>query len=187
LNQQNSPLEQAWFAWIKAQLPPEFKVVFAEELAGKDGPRPQKPFVTLKLISGPRPYGHDDLRASPAGFKKVGHRGYTLSVIGYGMEAHAALSELQTRLGDSCALRSLGRAEEVGIGVAARGDVLDVSGQLETGYERRHQIDVMFNSATELATADAAIESARVSGTLEQGAQGNQDVGPIVIDGNLEP
>jgi hypothetical protein len=180
MNQQNSVLEESWRRWVQSQLGADWKVIFAEEISGRDGPRPNGIFATLKFISGPRGHGHDDLISTDAGFSKRGHRGYTLSINAFGMGGMEALTDLQMRLDDDAALRDLSR--DLSIGIVTRGDVLDVSGIKETGYERQYQMDVMFNAPREIAATTGAIESASVSGTLDGGSQGEQDIGPLLIE-----
>lgn len=173
-------IERMWFDFIEANVDEGFTVTYAEALTGRDAPRPKPPYITIKIISGPRPRGFDELRkrqGTPI-FESGGIRQYTLSLQAFGMGGHDALSDLVAKMDDSYASIELKRI----VGIVDRGDVLDISALLETGYERRAQLDVIFNAAKNIETEIRPIEHVGVSGTLEQGNQGNHDVGPFEVD-----
>lgn len=181
-NPKRSEIEKAWFDFVSANVDSEFTVTYAEVLTGKDGPRPKPPYITLKIISGPRARGFDELRRKPNSsiFVTGGLRQYTLSIQAFGMGAHDALDNLVARMDDPNA--SIERKKLVAI--VDRGDVVDISALLETGYERRAQLDVIFHAPKNLETEIVPIEHVGVGGTLKQGNQGDHDVGPFTVDKN---
>lgn len=184
LNPTVSDLEGIWFEFIKKHVPEHVTVTFAEALSGKDGPRPNPPYVTIKVISGPRPRGFDELRreAGTSNFTVSGMRQYTLSIQGFGMGIRDELSDLVSKMDDPYA-----SIERKGIGIVDRGDVVDISDLMETGYERRAQLDVIFNAAKNLPSSIKPIERASISGTLKEGNQGEHEVESFEVEKPEEP
>lgn len=179
-NPTRDDLNKAWLDWLSANLPEEFTIVFAEAISGKDGPRPRTPYLTIKIISGPRPRGFDELRRknSFGDFEVGGMRQYTVSLQAFGMGGYDALADLLNKMDDPYASIELKRI----IGIVDRGDVLDISALLETGYERRAALDVIFNSAKNVDSGVKPIEHVRIGGTLKQGNQGDHVVDPFTVD-----
>lgn len=179
-NPSRDELHTLWRDWLVSQVDEDFTVVYAEALSGKDGPRPRAPYITVKIISGPRPRGFDELRrkANSDEFEVGGIRQYTLSLQAFGEGGYEALSELVTRMDDPYASIELKRI----VGIVDRGDVLDISALLEAGYERRCQLDVIFNSAKNLPSTIKPIEHASIGGTLKQGNQGDHTVDEFTVD-----
>jgi hypothetical protein len=175
-------IERAWFRWLEARKHEDFNIVFSEELSRTDAPRPRPPFITLKLISGPRTKGSDDLRRVGNGFKITGLRQYTLSIQAFGEGGYDALEDYVTRLDDQLEAADLRR--DVGIGIVSRGDVVDISALLETGYERRAQLDVIFSCSTEVDAVAAPIERVSVGGTIKEGSHGDKEVPAFEVDKN---
>ena len=80
----HSTILKAWFDYCTNVLPGEWTVAFAEEVSGADGVRPPKPYITLKIISGPRKLTVDDNlrnKESTDEFYLIGQRGYTTASI----------------------------------------------------------------------------------------------------------
>ena len=61
------------------------------------------------------------------------------------------------------------------IAIVDRGTVTKISELLETGFEERHSLDVTFNSSAKVETNIGPIEKARVSGTIKEGRDGDQN------------
>lgn len=179
-NPTSQEIRKAWLDFVKSVVADEAEVVFSEAISGKGLPRPKPPYITLKIISGPRPKGFDELRRKPGtdDFTLGGIRQYTLSMQGFGAGTSDMLSEVLTRMDDPS--KTVGLVPFVGI--VDRGDVLDISALLENGYESRASLDVIFNAAKNLPTAIKPIEHARVTGTLREGNQGDHTVGPFEVD-----
>lgn len=178
-------LKTHWRDWIVSQVPTECKVIYAEPISGGDGPRPPKPYITLKIISGPRARGFDELRRKPNSdvFQVGGLRQYTLSIQAFGLGGYDMLGDLVSRMDDPYASVEKSRV----VAIVDRGDVVDISSLLETGYETRAALDVIFHAAKNLDTSIKPIERVRIGGTLSQGNQGEQEVGPLDVDKDVEP
>src|SRR5690349_16416329 len=110
-NPDREAIHKAWYDFLKAQMPEEFTITFAEALSGKDGPRPKPPYATIKIISGPRSRGFDELRRKKDSdiFETGGIRQYTVSLQAFGMGGHDALSDLVTKMDDPYASIELKR------------------------------------------------------------------------------
>ena len=163
---QSSVIEQAWLDYCNTVLNsdpvPEnniWTVTLAEASQGNGGPRPQKPYVTLKIISGPgRITIDDELRnkENTDEFYLVGQRSYTLSIKSYGAEYIDGLSDITTCFDDPDIVQQL--KNDADISVTNKGTVSDISGVLETGYEKRGTLDIFFNSSNNKLTSIGPIE-----------------------------
>jgi len=164
----HSDILKAWFDYCTNVLPVEYTVAFAEEISGADGPRPEKPYISLKIISGPRKLAiDDDLRNKELTdeFYLVGQRGYTLSIKSFGVEYIDALEKISTLLGDPDNWEQLNI--DADIAIVDQGDVLDISAKLETGFEKRASLDIIFNSSNNIITSVGPITSVEVSGAIK--------------------
>jgi len=160
-----STIQKAWYDYLNSVLPEEVTVVFAEELENEGGPRPQKPYVTLKLISGPRHLTLDDeIRFSGNNAALVGQRAYTLSVQSFGADHIDYLNDISTYLDDPNKFSKL--KSDADIAVTNRGAVLDISQQIGTAFERRASLDIIFNSSNNKPIDIEVIENVSISGTL---------------------
>lgn len=168
---------QTWLDYCRKVLPEEWTVTRAESVSGKDGPRPPKPYLTLKIISGPRKLTLDDnvcfngKSEGSRNFNLVGIRGYTLSIKSFGIDYIDALEDVSTCLDDPDLNTFL--KQEADIAITNKGDVIDVSALLETGYERRGSLDIIFNSSKNKETSIGLIENVEVSGSIS--SNGNED------------
>ena len=162
---------QAWLDYCNQVLPDEWTVTRAEEVTGKDAPRPTGPYITIKIISGPRKITMDDemrfngKSQGSKNFNLVGQRAYTLSVKAFRAGHNDALSDISTYLDDPdfCELLK----EKACIAITNKGDVLDISGPIDTGFEGRSQLDIFFNSSNNKDTGIGLIEGVRIEGELE--------------------
>lgn len=158
---------KSWFDYCKKVLSEEWTVTFEEETFNSDGARPPKPYVTLKIISGPRKLALDDNLVNTSGnkFELVGQRGYTLSIKSYGTDYIDGLEDLSTCLDDPDNWEKL--KSDADIAIVDRGDVSDISAKLETGFERRATLDIIFNSSNNKLTNIGPIEGVEVSGSIK--------------------
>lgn len=162
---------QAWIDFCNQVLPDEWTVTRAEEVTGKDAPRPQGPYLTLKIISGPRRLTLvDEMRFNGKtegnnNFDLVGQRAYTISIKAFRAGHGDALEEIATSLDDPDFCEIL--REKACIAVTNIGDVLDISAKLETGFEGRSSLDIFFNSVNNKETSIGLIEGVEVKGSLE--------------------
>lgn len=107
--------------------------------------RPAKPYVSMKLITGPVKTGTDDLRQDAEGvFSVQGLRMLTLSVSVYGADSLASLSTLQTSIEKPSVQEVLRSA---GLSFIRADAVQDLTIQRENRFESRHQMDVQFYTA----------------------------------------
>jgi len=160
---------QAWIDYCKAVLAPEITVCIAEESVGQDSPRPPKPYVTLKIIAGPGLITRDDeLRFNEDSPEKihdlVGQRSYTISMKAYGENFNDILNDISTYLDDDDKREILRDAAK--IAVTNKGTVVDISGQLPTGFEKRASLDIFFNSSQNKETQVGIIEGVEIAGQL---------------------
>lgn len=162
---------QAWVDLCNQVLPDEWTVTRAEEVTGKDAPRPVGPYITLKIISGPRRLTIvDETRFNgqengSSNFDLVGQRAYTLSIKAFRAGHNDALESIATCLDDPDFYQLL--KDKACISVTRIGDVLDISAKLETGFEGRSSLDIFFNSVNNKETNIGLIEGVEIEGSLE--------------------
>ena len=164
----HSTILKAWFDYCTNVLPGEWTVAFAEEVSGADGVRPPKPYITLKIISGPRKLTVDDNlrnKESTDEFYLIGQRGYTLSIKSFGTDYVDGLEKVSTLLEDPVNWEQL--KADADISIVDGGSVSDISAKLETGFEKRATLDIIFNSSNNIITSIGPIESVEVSGAIK--------------------
>lgn len=156
---------QAWIDYCKLVLP-EYTVTRAEELTGSDAPRPQGPYLTLKIISGPRYVQEDDWKTieNDETVTISGQREYTVSIKAFRSGHNDALSLVQARLQDPDFYDQL--KASANISVSNKGDVIDISGKLETGYEGRSSLDINFYSSNNISTGIEVFDRVKIDGEL---------------------
>lgn len=173
-----SILEDAWWKFIRnASQLDQSKVVFSQELTGKDGPRPKPPFIAFTISGGPRVNGFDDLRRTGDKFELQGLRQYTLSVQAFGEECFDLLGDLATSLDDTERAYQLYKDAEVAI--VNRGNVVNITALLEAGYESRASLDIIFNSNKKFSTSIVPIERVKIQGTISGAGAGEHTIGPF--------
>lgn len=158
------------FVWIKAIqkfMPREITAVISDELIGENRPKPPKPFVTMKLISGPTPVGSDEnLRIDNGKFSLASLRQYTISLQGFGQGSFEALALFQTRLyGESLPLFL---RKKLDIAIVDRGSIENISELQNVGFEKRSQLDVIFNIASNIEEDISSIETVDISGKINR-------------------
>jgi hypothetical protein len=165
-------LIQTWIDYCRQVLPDEWTITREEETSGRDAPRPPKPYLTLKIISGPRQLTMDDelrFNGNSTGnrnYNLVGQRAYTISFKAYGEGYVDALHDLSMGTDDPDLNEFLKTTGD--IAVTNRGNVSDISGLLETGFERRASLDIIFNSSHNKETGIGLIETVKITGELDE-------------------
>lgn len=127
-------LKKALYNWVKTET--DVTVIWMDQ----SEVRPPRPYVGLKLISGPLKLGTDDLRQdNPGEFSVQGLRQFTLSVNAFGADSLALLSGLQTSTDKPTVIETLAAD---GIGIVQAGQIQDLTTGLDNRFESRHQMDV---------------------------------------------
>ena len=184
----NEKLIQAWIDYCNKIVTEEWTVTRAEAAPGRNAPRPEGPYLTLKIISGP---GHltldDELRSNgkdegERNFDLVGQRSYTISIKAYRSGHNDILNDISTCLDEPDLYEFL--KETANIAVTNRGAVIDISGLIETGYEGRSSLDIFFNSTNIKEVGVGLIEGVQVSGGLE--TEGGRVINTNMPDINKE-
>ena len=166
--------KDAWYDFVNDNTPKNVTVIFAEQVSGEMSPRPRKPFITLKFLNGPQPKNFDDLRykgdqglptENKVAYTLAGLRQNTISIQAFGEGSEDSLALVQTLL-DSPVHKD--KLKAVGIAIVSRGQILDVSELIDVGFERRHVLDVVFNTSSNVDVVPGSIEKASISGKLKK-------------------
>lgn len=113
-------------------------------------PRPKLPYVGLKVISGPRAYGEDDMRQSSPGVYSIeGQRAFTVSVNIFAANAEEISGVLTSAMSKPSALEALAASF---VALLDNTPPQNVSVALETKFENRIQFDITFGCV--MATTD---------------------------------
>lgn len=132
-----------------------------------DGPKPDKPYVTLNLIGPQKPGFLDDVNGtdtSDLSFVQSGQRTFTVSVNVYSdSDALTWAYQLQASLDNPVEIDIFNKAD---IGLGDTGDVNDLSELLETKWERRAQFDFTIFSASNIEFENDIIETAETENNL---------------------
>ena len=132
---------QEWI--VRSTLLADNEVVFSDQSA----PQPDKPYISIKVTSIVN-IGQKDARGSidDAGFSDfVGIREFTLSIQYFGIDALNALSILKDSLNDEVELQIL---RDNNIVFVEELLFADVSSLLETIWEERAQLDLLFRTTS---------------------------------------
>lgn len=159
-------LNETWFKVIDRYKPDkDITVVFSEELIGENRPEVPKPYITIKIISGPSPIGiSENVRQTAKGRTLSSLRQFTVSLQAFGAGAHDALASLQTRLFGEVIPEKLKKLADIAI--VNRGSVLDISALKNVGFERRASLDVIFSVASNEVEDLDFIETAVIGGEI---------------------
>jgi len=179
-------LEDALWDWCSKNVPNEVEVIWAKPNA----PRPCEPYVTLNIFVVSRKSGQDswELVDDDPGvqtFNIGGQRYLSLSVIAYGPSqpqqnqggpsAQKLIEDLRDSLENPYVIGSL---RSKGIAVHNEPTVNDISTMLETGFQDRSNMDVVFGYVQNRKVTVDTITSVETEGTLE-GSQ-TQDVTLVI-------
>lgn len=184
MDETEGPLYQGWRSFIVQVLDdPDITVTFAEELSGRDAPRPQGQYLTINIISGPSSFsGYPDMfrtpGSDPATFSLRQMEQYTVSIQAFRSGSRALLEKIRRFL-DSPIDREVLQAADIAI--VDKGSVQNISVPLDVGFERRHQLDVIFNSSKVVETSLSSIDQATIEGTLKEGKEGSHSAGPFTV------
>jgi len=160
-------LKKAWYDFVKSVVPSPWTVTFADQK--DDAPRPPKPYLTLKIITGPQKKMLKDIKRFIPGENNdqaflVGLRSYSLSIQAYGADFDDALGDVITLL-DEPDKRQILRNSDIGSIVA--GGILDISQRLPTGFESRASLDITFVSSNTKETGIGYIDTVVIGGEME--------------------
>lgn len=168
-------------------------VVIEEEPETQDAPRPEVPYMSMKIIVPGAKFGDDsqvahktdDTHYSDTLVDIGGQRRMTVSFHAYGKsheQAYGIMSLWQTSLDLKAVQEALRKA---GIAVWTIGNVADNSQLLNTGYEGRAQMDCTFGIASNLSgvPGTGVIERVTGTGTVTTDQDGEDDV-PVDVRRN---
>jgi len=118
---------------------PSGQVIWMEQ----GSPRPKLSYVGLKIITGPRTYGNDDMRqtTSPGVYSIEGQRALTISVNVFGRDAEQIAALIINGMCKPSTIDSLTRDS---IAILTNTSPQNVSVPLETIFENRVQFDIDF-------------------------------------------
>lgn len=153
-----APFKTAIYNWFKKQS--DITVIWADQAS----PRPARPYGSLKVISGPvKLGGQDNLRQDPVTGALLlnGPRQITVSMNVYGEEAMDILSTVRDSLDDPSVIDEL---DAQGLSVSEDGSVQNLTEALETHFETRAQMDVIFMLQEERATAVGTVTKIGLNG-----------------------
>jgi len=165
--------------WIQTLQPfyPTVTFVLGAEYLNENRPRPDKPYVIVSILNGPDFRGEDELRESditPGDFKVQNIVYYTISLQAIGTESNSILSSINhtiyTKYFDINGNANLAQAiSDIEMAVHSRNDILDLSEQLNTGFERRSVLEIAFSLVYESTTIEdgSTIDSATYSGDID--------------------
>jgi hypothetical protein len=147
-------------------------------------PRPSRPYFTLKVTTPGARYGDDSPDNLPGTtlWNYGGQRAMTVSFNSYGTsheEANGYMALWQASLDTAPTYQALSLG---GIAVWKPGAVADLSMLLNTAFEGRAQMDVVFGIASNLVVDLGSIGSANISGQADTGG-GNQVPLNVTITG----
>lgn len=158
-------IKTAWFTFIKEVVSSEWAVTYADQK--DDAPRPPKPYLTIKIVSGPKAMMIRETKQFISGEDSaflVGQRSYSLSIQAYGADFNESLGDIITCLDDPDKRQILRDAD---IGGINKGGIIDISSRLPTGFESRASLDILFNSSNTKSTGIGSIETANITGEME--------------------
>lgn len=178
-----SAVETAWYNFVRTNTDSFVNIVFAEEKAPRP---PEKPFVAIKLISGPSTFGSDHLaNVDDDKFAIVGMRQFTMNLQCFGPGSLDILSRLQTLLDSPTIIEKF--IKDAQIAIVDRGTVQDISAGLDTGFERRQNLDIVFNTAECVEQTLPVVEKTEIGGTLKKEDGSEQIIDGFVVDGTITP
>lgn len=154
------------FDWIKDNVEPSWFSTQVENhiiWADQSGTQPKSPFITLKIISGPTEVGStDDLIYDEENetVKIDGLRSITVSIQAFGGKSNEILAQLQASL-QFPNVNDYFRSK--GLSAYDNSSISDISTPLDTIFEKRSTMDVLFYVPFEFETTIETIEEVEVS------------------------
>lgn len=148
--------------------------ILAEDKKGQPEDRPDLPYFSFKITSPGLKYGDDDKRYTDVANNQTqvstgGLRGVMVSFQAFATEqedAYGLMGLLQSGLQQLGLQETLRRA---GIAVWRVGTVADLTQLLNTGFEGRAQMDVLFGMAANVVEKYGTIGSVEIEGTVDTG------------------
>lgn len=154
-----APYKTAIYNWFSKQS--NITAIWADQ----SKVRPKRPYATLKIITGTvKLGGQDNLRDGPAGrpFVLNGPRQISLSVNVYGEDAMDILTTVRDSLDDPAVIDDL---DAHGLAVTDDGSVQNVTEALESHFEPRAQMDVVFMLQEERDAFVVPVDRINLNGT----------------------
>lgn len=153
-------VEDAFYEWAAKAAGVE--VVFSEQ----SNVKLDAPFITLKVISGPKRMGStDDLEyVSGDDFKIIGRREMTISVQAFGCEAFDILSNLSTSFSEPDVQ---GFFQSKNIGIVDEGSPNDLTNLLDTDFQGRASMDIRFYVLDVKQVKVGTIRKTNVTGEID--------------------
>lgn len=151
-------IKDAIYTWASSNVTAQ--VIWAEQ----EGPRPERPYLTLKLITGPtKTMAIDNFKYDNDLTKFVlnGDRSVVLSINAFGNDAFDLLATLQNSLDDPTVIDEL---FENSLSILDDGDIRDVTLALETSFETRAVMEVTFGYAHKRETSVVDIQKVELEG-----------------------
>lgn len=141
-----------WASQSLSRLSPAIQAIVIFQSEG--GPRPPKPYVTIK-IQGPTKVGStDDDRVVEGEFVQSGIRSFPITVAAYGEQAHDLITFLQSALEFNVDLLLVH-----GFGVGPINPAVDLTQLLDTQFEKRVQFDFELFVPNNVSLAGSGLES----------------------------
>lgn len=160
-----APIRSALYNWIKEELKdtavgPE-KIIWLDQ----DAPRPTRPFVGMRILSGPNQVGDDEERSVSEGVVNVtGNRTITFTASVYGEDSFVIACQLQASLSKRTVLGSL--YSKGGLSLVHREDLQNVTTKLDTKNESRFEFDTIFGCVSSVTDEVGVIESVAVTNRI---------------------
>lgn len=175
-------IKQGIFDWIEAQMS---GVIPASQILWRDQsePLPQRPCITMKIISGPSQIGYSDGQVFTGTLDDMGnpvtttvnvggHRSMVVSIQIFGSSRVKNISALQVATDLNSTLRLITVLESLrasGIAVWIHGSPTNITALEETEYEERAQFDVTFGLVQNVTDDPGVITSiGPISKTINQ-------------------
>lgn len=160
-----STLKTALYAWASSNTPALTPVIYYNQ----DGVRPAKPYITLFLrdfvqigwdyVPKPDALGDADI---------IGNREFTLQIESYGANAMQVLENLRSSLQNPNVLDTL-RANNIVF--VNQFPINDTTVLLDTQYEERATMDILFRIAQTIEPNLGVIEIVEIEETLSNGEE----------------
>lgn len=168
-------IQGAWFAFVKETIKTDFaghNIIHAEPNA----PRPQKPYLTLKITGPNRVFITDPLKhnATADKFQFEGQRRYNISIQSYGVDHTDVLDDIVIGTQNPDLNQIL---KDCDIGVEIRGNVSDITGLVSTAWEKRGSLDISF-----LASKIKLTEIENINSAVIEGEAIKEDETKIIIE-----
>lgn len=155
-------IEDALYEWIDDETPSKTLVIFDKPNRDRPPLIDHDSYVTINLITMPTKMGVMDdsikTEGSQTEYMIGGQRRASMSIICFGEDADQIITDLHASTEKESVRKKLRAA---GIAIWEELPAQDISAELETGFETRHQFDVILGIASNI------IETRQVFDTVE--------------------